>query len=571
MSSGEQGKADGSGSARLPYRRRRTRVASDKRIAEDEFMAAAIGDVEWLRQTLRDQKPGEVNFDKNGLSALHLSAIHGRLNCLKLLIEKYKFDINLPSSTGWRAIHLCISNQTGKRAIQCLEYLLEKKADASCSNDDGITPLHQAASEGHVQCLKMLIDYGAKIDGEDCREHTPLDLAKLWGHRRCARIIAAEMWQQGKDHVAKEMRQLKRLKMQQVLKEMELEAEYKIAHEQYSEKAFKEWLEKQDYDRDMPTGPKARQPETKKDTKKTGVTQKESLTKPNSVAAKTPGSTVTKKTDRRPDSIPTTKYPQDQSPISRHATNLTQVMEDYDSGIHEVSDVREPEPEKRVRSPSFVNPNRWKIPLKVDDPPYITNLKDDYPRDEYTMMPAVESAPKYYDGRHGPRLYKDDVKDDPSIDTKKKLRKPKLPKEIIDKVMSKDGTLDERPFLFKPRHIHDVHKKKLYGDDIKGKSEVSLHLCDDMSSFLFKNSLKSRANTFDVASAAGSNAGQDSRQSNSLLKAHTSTRSTSSSNWTSVKFPREQVINTLRTMGRPRAFPYLKGDEYDIGIGPLPT
>ena len=47
------------------------------------------------------------------------------------------------------------------------------------------------------------------------------------------RIIAAEMWQQGKDHVAKEMRQLKRLKMQQVLKEMELEAEYKAAHEQF--------------------------------------------------------------------------------------------------------------------------------------------------------------------------------------------------------------------------------------------------------------------------------------------------------------------------------------------------
>ena len=54
-------------------------------------------------------------------------------------------------------------------------------------NDDGITPLHQAASEGHVQCLKMLIDNGAKIDGEDCRNHTPLDLAKLWGHRKCAR------------------------------------------------------------------------------------------------------------------------------------------------------------------------------------------------------------------------------------------------------------------------------------------------------------------------------------------------------------------------------------------------
>ena len=56
-------------------------------------------------------------------------------------------------------------------------------------NDDGITPLHQAASEGHVQCLKMLIDQGAKIDGQDCRGHTPLDLAKLWGHRKCSRYI----------------------------------------------------------------------------------------------------------------------------------------------------------------------------------------------------------------------------------------------------------------------------------------------------------------------------------------------------------------------------------------------
>lgn len=54
-------------------------------------------------------------------------------------------------------------------------------------NNDGITPVHQAASEGHVQCLKLLIEIGAKIDGQDIRGHTPLDLAKLWGHKKCAR------------------------------------------------------------------------------------------------------------------------------------------------------------------------------------------------------------------------------------------------------------------------------------------------------------------------------------------------------------------------------------------------
>lgn len=55
-----------SSSAR-PFRRRRTRVGNDKKIQDDEFMAAAIGDVEWLRQSLRDQNlgKGQINYDKN--------------------------------------------------------------------------------------------------------------------------------------------------------------------------------------------------------------------------------------------------------------------------------------------------------------------------------------------------------------------------------------------------------------------------------------------------------------------------------------------------------------------------
>ena len=61
-----------------------------------------------------------------------------------------------------------------------------------CStNEDLVTPVHQAASEGHVQCLKLLIELGAKIDVQDVRGHSPLDLAKLWGHRKVARYSAA--------------------------------------------------------------------------------------------------------------------------------------------------------------------------------------------------------------------------------------------------------------------------------------------------------------------------------------------------------------------------------------------
>ena len=46
--------------------RRRTKLTSlqNKKISDDEFMAAAIGDVEWLRQSIRS-KGGALNYDQN--------------------------------------------------------------------------------------------------------------------------------------------------------------------------------------------------------------------------------------------------------------------------------------------------------------------------------------------------------------------------------------------------------------------------------------------------------------------------------------------------------------------------
>ena len=61
-----EAKVRGSGSqtqAVSPTGKKKVKGAGDKKIAEDEFMAAAIGDVEWLKQSLRG-KSG-VNFDKN--------------------------------------------------------------------------------------------------------------------------------------------------------------------------------------------------------------------------------------------------------------------------------------------------------------------------------------------------------------------------------------------------------------------------------------------------------------------------------------------------------------------------
>uniref|UniRef100_W5M0K3 Ankyrin repeat domain 53 n=1 Tax=Lepisosteus oculatus TaxID=7918 RepID=W5M0K3_LEPOC len=150
------------------------------------FQAAAAGDTAWLRLSLRGvtsaAQPG-----RNGLTVLHVAALHGRLECLRLLLEVHHMDVNTGGPGGWRPVHLAISSRTGARASTCLSYLLARGAQPSVRSDDGTTPLHRAAGEGLLDCTVTLVQAGAELSARDGEGHTPLDTAKLWGYRAIAR------------------------------------------------------------------------------------------------------------------------------------------------------------------------------------------------------------------------------------------------------------------------------------------------------------------------------------------------------------------------------------------------
>ena len=82
----------------------------------------------------------------------------------------------------------------------------------------GITPVHQAASEGHVKCLQELIKSGATINAVDGNGHTPMSLARVWGQRECARILANQQWYLDKQQYLKE-----KLEREQKAKQIEEE------------------------------------------------------------------------------------------------------------------------------------------------------------------------------------------------------------------------------------------------------------------------------------------------------------------------------------------------------------
>jgi len=236
------------------------------------------------------------------------------------------------------------------------------------------------------------------------------------------------------------------------------------------------------------------------------------------------------------------------SPVERRVTSFSDDL----YGLHEKHDQKPKTPEedkRRARTPGYFNPNKWNIPLKVPKKEYIVNLQDDYPRDEYTKMPKLKSAPMYFDGRHGPRVFAADENEKTKKLKFKEESELELPQEVIDRVMSKDSTRFERPIIFKSVHIHDVNKKKKYDLEQKGRPEVPLHICDDLNSHLFQSGL-TRAHTFDGVTPSSSSSSKSTH-----------------SNWASHKYPRDKVVNAMRVMGGPSRFPDIKGEEYLFNFG----
>lgn len=106
----------------------------------------------------------------------------------------------------------------------------------------------------------------------------------------------------------------------------------------------------------------------------------------------------------------------------------------------------------------------WTVSKRVPSKPYQPNLRDSYPRNQYTMMPEY-NGPKYYTGHFLKYDYKDQPQKPAEVDT-------------------------GRPVVFKTQNIERVQTKKKYGQNLKDESSIPLHLCNDVSSLLYQRSLQ---------------------------------------------------------------------------------
>ena len=69
--------------------------------------------------------------------------------------------------------------------------LIAHKADVNATDNDGLTPLHAAVSNGHKEVAALLLSSNALVNTKDHNGHTPLDLALTEGYKDIAELLVA--------------------------------------------------------------------------------------------------------------------------------------------------------------------------------------------------------------------------------------------------------------------------------------------------------------------------------------------------------------------------------------------
>ena len=136
-----------------------------------------------VAEVLIQAKGINVNFlNSADESALMYAALKGHLAMAKSLISK-DADVN---KTGWTPLHYAATNGH----VDVIQLLLDNHAFVDAASPNGSTPLMLAAQYGTPQAVKLLLDEGAEPLQKNEQGLTPIDFARRASRIDSERLIA---------------------------------------------------------------------------------------------------------------------------------------------------------------------------------------------------------------------------------------------------------------------------------------------------------------------------------------------------------------------------------------------
>ena len=181
---GYQGPSDADLCAELRYKIRTD--VDDSYYGDDALMFATENEsIECVNLLLK--AGANVNSESyNGNTALNAAASKGALECVKTLVEA---GANVNYANGNLHGNSALLLATNGSHFQCVEYLVKSGAIVNMRNDDGSTPLMDAAKEGNAALINFLIAEGADVNVADNRNHSALSFAALHGQNKNIKLL----------------------------------------------------------------------------------------------------------------------------------------------------------------------------------------------------------------------------------------------------------------------------------------------------------------------------------------------------------------------------------------------
>ncbi|NXT94927.1 ASB18 protein, partial [Anhinga rufa] len=133
-------------------------------------LAARRGHAASLRHLLR--RRADPDLAPGGRGPLHEACLGGHTDCVELLLE-HKADPNLQTDEGLAPLHLC----TTQDSLGCAKLLLRHRATVDLpSEDGGETALHVAARHCLCDHARLYLRHGACVNARSTREETALSI-----------------------------------------------------------------------------------------------------------------------------------------------------------------------------------------------------------------------------------------------------------------------------------------------------------------------------------------------------------------------------------------------------------
>ena len=131
-----------------------------------------------------------TNTASSGITPLHQAANPANKNrkgCLEMArcLVAHGAEVNAGASEGSTPLHFAA---TGGH-LPMVQYLLAHDAAVNAVTSGGITPLHEAAENGHLAVVQCLLTHGAALDAVTSSGLTPSQMAARNGHQDIVRLL----------------------------------------------------------------------------------------------------------------------------------------------------------------------------------------------------------------------------------------------------------------------------------------------------------------------------------------------------------------------------------------------